>query len=93
MRYRLLLPLAAAGALVACDSKDPDPAQSPPADGAEATPATVPAPDAEARAALENQTVGKALLGHTVRLAGDAFVPTDPPFAPEAYFVYYSASW
>lgn len=96
MKPRLFLPLFAAGALVSCDSSAPDgDAAAPDEPAAPAAPAAEApaAPDAGARAALEAQEVGGKLLGKTVRLSGDEFVPADPPFAPEAWFVYYSASW
>jgi hypothetical protein len=57
-------------------------------------PVPAPAPATpEVLAGLEAQPIGKKLLGKTVQLVGDDFQPTNPNVVPEAYFVYYSASW
>ena len=89
MKHRYLIPVLAAGLLTACDSSGP--AETPEASSGE--PAAAEGPNAEVRAAIEAQPIGKKLLGNMVKLVGDSFQPADPLVAPEAYFVYFSASW
>ena len=92
MNYRYLIPLLAAGFLAACDSSGPEDTPEASA-GTAPAPSAPEAPSAETRAAIEGQAIGGKLLGKMVRLDGDAFVPADPLVVPEAYFIYYSASW
>ncbi|MGB0774922.1 MAG: hypothetical protein ACPG32_01920 [Akkermansiaceae bacterium] len=42
---------------------------------------------------LEDQKVGKRLMGKTVKLEGDKYVSQDTKKVPEYYMVYYAASW
>ena len=42
---------------------------------------------------LEDQPVGKKLIGKTVKLVGKKFEKTEISKVPEYYMVYYSASW
>jgi hypothetical protein len=88
MKFHLLIPLLAlAGLFVGCDAEQST--QTPD----DLAPAKERVADPNAKAALEAQVIGSKLLGNTVRLTGDSFQPADLDFAPEAYFVYYSASW
>ena len=88
MKFHLLIPLlAATGLFVGCDAEQSS------AITADPPPATEKVADPNAQAALEAQAIGSKLLGNTVRLSGGSFLPADLDFAPEAYFVYYSASW
>jgi hypothetical protein len=82
---RPLLVLLGSGLLFACDSSEPESGQAP----ATAPPSL----SAEDRQTIEGQKIGSKLLGAMVRLEGDEFKPADPGFVPEAYFIYYSASW
>ena len=88
MKFHLLIPLlTATGLFVGCEAEKTSQSPGDP-------PATKErAADPNAKAALEAQTIGSKLLGNTVRLIGDTFQPVDLDFVPEAYFVYYSASW
>lgn len=82
-------PALAALLLVSCDSETANRA------GSEGGPPAQPPdpPTAEVVAALEAQSFGKNLLGKTMVLVGDRFLPADLQSAPEYYLIHYSASW
>lgn len=50
------------------------------------------AKDKAARGSLKDQKIGKKLIGKTVRVIGNKFVPQDTQKVPEYYFLYFSAS-
>ncbi|MDA0765275.1 MAG: hypothetical protein O3A87_02130 [Verrucomicrobia bacterium] len=94
----ILIPflLLVLGLLASCDSGQKKAAQSAEEPTTPSDPTADPAPPTaapETPAAGETQGIGAKLLGNTVRLEGEVFKPANLQFTPEAFFVYYSASW
>ena len=94
----ILIPslLLVLGLLASCDSDKEEQSRTPdepagPA-GPKADPTSAAAPP-EPPASVETNDIGAKLLGNTVRLESGVFKPADLRIAPEAFFVYYSASW
>jgi|GEM_PF-2248242 len=94
----ILIPflLLVLGLLASCDSGQKKAAQSGEEPATPSEPSADPAPPAaapEAPAAGESRGIGAKLVGNLVRLEGEVFKPANLQIAPEAFFVYYSASW